>query len=407
VTIRRERRASLWRRLGALAATLLAGCGGGGGGGGIGTLPSGSNVAAVSVDAGPAGTVNTPFVSVKVCAPGGTSCQTIDSILVDTASSGLRIISSALGPLQLPQALDTAGDPLVECIQFADGYSWGPVATADVGIAGETASGIPVQVIGDPAWPSTTVPASCSSGAGALANTVTAFGANGVLGISVFREDCGSGCAGTTPVSGWYYGCPTTGTGCVPVVVDTAAQLQNPVAHFATDNNGVLLQLPAVDPAGAVSLSGVLVFGVGTQSNNAIAAGTILPTDAAGNFSTLFQGQMLSASFIDSGSNGLFFPSTLPMCTSAAASGFYCPTSAQQFSATNSSVAAGSSVSFTVANAEALTQNTAFSVFGTLAGTNPLGSSFDWGLPFFLGRKVYVAIEQQSTSVGAGPWVAY
>jgi hypothetical protein len=32
---------------------------------------------------------------------------------------------------------------------------------------------------------------------------------------------------------------------------------------------------------------------------------------------------------------------------------------------------------------------------------------FDWGLPFFYGRNVYAAVEQQSTPGGSGPYIAY
>ena len=95
------------RRLIALAPLavlgVLAACGGGGGSGTTTPPPppTDSNVAVMTVDAGPPGTnfasVNTPFVSVTICAPGSTSnCQTIDHIEVDTASSGLRILSSVV-----------------------------------------------------------------------------------------------------------------------------------------------------------------------------------------------------------------------------------------------------------------------------------------------------------------------
>src|SRR5512140_2767625 len=104
--------------LGALA--LLVGCGGGGGGGGSSaSLPSGSltgvtpatsqavsparNVLPISVNSGPANTVNLAFTSVTICAPGSSSnCRVVDGIMVDTGSSGLRILSSALAGLSLP-----------------------------------------------------------------------------------------------------------------------------------------------------------------------------------------------------------------------------------------------------------------------------------------------------------------
>ena len=141
---------------------LLASCGGGGGN--LGTPPpppppSGSNVATLTVDAGPAGTINTAFVSVTLCAPGSTTnCQTIGGIEVDTGSFGLRVMSSVLSPtLAAALAQQLAGTvPIAECAQFADGYSWGPVKSADVQISSETAAGLPIQVIGDPSF--TTIP---------------------------------------------------------------------------------------------------------------------------------------------------------------------------------------------------------------------------------------------------------
>jgi hypothetical protein len=36
-----------------------------------------------------------------------------------------------------------------------------------------------------------------------------------------------------------------------------------------------------------------------------------------------------------------------------------------------------------------------------------MNDSFDWGLPFFFGRRVANAIEGATTSVGTGPYVAY
>jgi hypothetical protein len=393
----------------AYAALLLAAaCGGGGGGGsaaGPPPLPSGPNVAPITVDSGPAGTVNTAFVSVTLCAPGTTTCQTIDHVLVDTASSGLRVVASLLdASLVLPAAQDGAGNPLAECMQFADGQSFGSLKLADVKIADEQASSLPVHAIGDPAF---SVPASCS-GLGPPENTVQTLGANGVLGVSIFREDCGAACANTV-IPGTYYSCPAAG--CQPVSVPLASQAQNPVWHFPMDNNGAIVVLRPVDPAGAALVGGALVFGIDTQSNNRLGSAKVLNVDPGlGTFTTIYNTQSLPASFIDSGSNGLFFPdSSLPLCTGALAPGFYCPTALQTRSATLQSVTgATNSVSFNVANANSLlTNNATFVAFASLAGSNPLAGSFDWGLPFFYGRSVFVAIEGQSTSSGPGPFVAY
>jgi len=158
-------------RVGLCAALCLPvlSCGGGAGGSGGstssggstgGTTPTPSNVVSVIVDVGPTSTqpdVNTLFTTVTVCIPGTTTCQTIDHIQVDTGSYGLRILAPVL-TLSLPIQQASNGDSLVECTEFVAAYSWGPVALADVQIAGETASSVPVQVIGDanftnvPAW---------------------------------------------------------------------------------------------------------------------------------------------------------------------------------------------------------------------------------------------------------------
>jgi hypothetical protein len=46
--------------------------------------------------------------------------------------------------------------------------------------------------------------------------------------------------------------------------------------------------------------------------------------------------------------------------------------------------------------------------FATLGGTfSSSTDTFDWGLPFYYGRTVYSAIENATTSVGTGPYVAF
>ncbi|MGB9364088.1 MAG: DUF3443 family protein, partial [Candidatus Sulfotelmatobacter sp.] len=90
---------------------LLAACGGGSSSSSS-TPPNtitttGTNVAPIVVNSGPAASEGFPyangaFANVTVCVPGTSTCQTIDGVLVDTGSSGLRIISSALS-LSLPQ----------------------------------------------------------------------------------------------------------------------------------------------------------------------------------------------------------------------------------------------------------------------------------------------------------------
>ncbi len=391
------------------AAAFAAGCGGGG------SASSSSNEATPAVppnvqpitvdlvDLGLEKRVNLAFTSVTICAPGSSSiCQTIDHVQVDTGSSGLRILSSVLASsLALPKQTGAGGDPIVECFHFADGYSWGPVELADVKLAGEQASAIPIQVIGDPQF--STVPTNCSS-AGAPKNTVQAFGANGILGVGLFQRDCGAFCASSS--IGGYYVCPASG--CRPSVVSLEQQVANPVALFATDNNGVLIQLPSVLGTAAETVSGSLIFGIGTRTNNALDSATILTTNAGtGNFTTIYKNRVISRSFIDAGSNAFVFADeNIPLC----ASGFYCPTATVNLSATNQGAnGATSIVNFSVANADLLlANNPTFAAFNNLGARSPfLATSFDWGLPFFYGRNVFTAIEGKSTPAGNGPYFAY
>ena len=404
-----------------MALLWSAGCGGGSSNSssnsstGVTATPaiasSGSNVAPIAVNAGPDGNyANGAFATVTVCVPGTSTCQTIDGVLVDTGSSGLRILSSVL-TISLPQQKAPDGNAVVECLPFVTSFTWGPVETADVQIAGEKAASVPIQVPSDEDF---TVPSACSNGS-ASADTVSALGANGILGVGLFAQDCGSACAQTGAGNpGLYYECPSSNCASTGTVANEAVaqQVVNPVTMFASDNNGVILELPAVSGVEA-SVSGSLVFGIGTESNNGLGTASVYSTDASGNFTVSYNGQSYSSSFIDSGSNGYFFLTSsltgLPNCSSA--SGFYCPSSAMDFSATNLGTNGTSgSVTFSVANAQTLFSNTSDSAFGNLGGpstNNASTSYFDWGLPFFYGRNVYTAIENASTPGGAGPYWAY
>jgi hypothetical protein len=365
---------------------------------------SGSNVQPITVNAGPDGDyTNGAFTSVTVCVPGTSTCQTIDDVLVDTGSSGLRILSSVL-TVALPQQKASDGNSIVECLPFVSGYTWGPVQTADIKISGETASAVPLQVLSDTDFP---VPTVCSD-QGASQDTLSALGANGLLGVGNFAQDCGGACVSTGADNPeLYYECPSSG--CVVTAESLAAQVVNPVALFATDNNGVILELPSVS-APAASLAGSMVFGIGTQSNNGLSGASVYTTDDFGNFTTTYNNQSYNQSFLDSGSNGLYFLTSgatgIAVCPDAPF--FYCPSNTQNLSATNVGANGTSgSVSFSVANADDLfNANPSATVFVNLAGPNSL-AGFDWGLPFFYGRNVYTAIEGKSTPGGTGPYWAY
>ena len=396
-----------------VASMLTFGCGGAGSSLSEPSQPSttsGSNVQAISVNPGPAAALGPnyyyddgAFTSVTVCAPGSTTnCQTISGILVDTGSSGLRILSSAL-TISLPQQTNSSGDSVAECAVFEDGITWGPVQTADVEIAGEKASSLPLQVIGSPSFP--TVPSDCT-GQGVPENDLAALGANGLLGLGQSIQDCGTYCV-SGPQSADYYSCPSST--CTDATESLAQQVQNPVASFATDNNGVIIELPAVS-APEASVSGSLIFGIGTQSNNGLGGATVFGTDSYGNFNSTYNSTKY-LSFMDSGSNGVYFLNSsatgLPVCNDI--NFLYCPSSTQTISVLNEAEAgtngSNGTASFTVGNADTLLSNVDNAAINSVAGPDP--GAFDFGLPFFFGRNVYVAIEGKSTPGGTGPYSAY
>ncbi|HWI15663.1 MAG TPA: DUF3443 domain-containing protein [Burkholderiales bacterium] len=359
----------------------------------------------ISVDPGPGNSINILFTTVTVCAPGSSAnCQTIDHVVVDTASTGLRIVASVLSPaLSLTQQLDAGNNAVAECAQFAGGYSWGPIKIADVKIAGEQASSVPIQIIGDPAF--TTIPSACSS-TGPAHNSVQTLLANGILGVGYFVQDCGNACVQSAN-AGFYYSCATAA--CQAIALPLSKQVQNPVARFANDNNGVIVQLPAIPDTGAATVTGALIFGIGTRSNNGLGNATVFPVNAStGTFTTVYKGQTLTRSFADSGSNALFFPdSTIPRCSTNTA--FYCPGATLNLSGTiQGTNGTTATINFAIANTNAVLQtNPGASAFNNIGGPVGLPTAFDWGLPFFFGRNVYTAIVGASTPAGTGPYIAF
>ncbi len=341
---------------------------------------------------------NKPCTTVTVCVPGTSTCQTIDDLLVDTGSSGLRIFKQAL-TVQLPPATVASGT-LAECAQWGDASSdWGPVQLASVVMGSEPAVQVPVHVI-DSTFGA--APSSC----GTPETDPASAGFNGILGVGVFAQDCGSGCA-LDGANGVYYAC--TGSSCSGAAVPLASQVQNPVSLLSQDGNGIVVVLPSVPSGGGGAVEGQLLLGIATRSNNVPGKITTYALDANGYFTTTFAGSSYHA-FVDTGSNGYFFPAPptgLPACASPN-DAWFCPASTLTFSATNSDVAAttSGSYSFRVANFDSFARSS-YDVSAEIAGSAPTTAGFDWGLPFHFGRPVFVGIEARRSSLGVGPLVAY
>lgn len=432
--------------------------------GGNTIVTSGNNVAPLVVDAGPTvpleySNVNVAFTTVVVCAPNTTNCVTIPDVQVDIGSTGLRIPASLLTALNLQNVNTTT--PIAECVQFLDeSYFWGSVQVADVKMGGanntgEVASSVPIHVMGDTSLP--TAPSSCSTVTevdgtttpGTEEDSVYYLGANGLLGVGFYEYDCDSlglptgvgsatygigaanACAtSSTPPPGNYYTCPSSV--CSPVTVTASEQIRNPVSMFTTtgDDNGVILELPQVQTGGVSSIpagQGSLVFGIGTQSNNGLGSAVVLPLDSNYNdaawqgITTVYKGVSYPhststlASFLDSGSNGMYFLDEPTTGIATCDGGWYCPESTEALTAANVSVSgSGRETPFNVSNANNLL-NTNDTAFSDLAATVPDPTTttadgyFDWGLSFFFGRNVYTAIwgAPAPSGVPAGPFWAY
>lgn len=374
-----------------------------------------NNTAALVVDGGPTvngasvGYPNGAYASVTVCEPGTITCKTIDHVLVDTGSVGLRVLPSALGSVSLPGQNASDGNPLAECFVQPGGYAWGPVSLARVQVAGEIATSLPVQVIAPTGF--SAAPPSCTGQTtGGALSTVSALKANGILGIGLWVQDCGNACAPGGTLPNTYYSCPSSG--CSPIAVALSQQVTNPVSAFPNDNNGSQIAFPPVFSSGSATAQGTLIFGIGTQPNNALVNVTVYGVTAAGlnagSFVTTFNGNAYAGS-ISSGANANYFlSSAITGFASCPSSGFYCPSADQTVSVTNAGTNGTSgTVMFVVSNGDTLagSGNFAFSNLGGPGGGRTGG--FLFGMPFFYGRVVYTALSGATTTGGTGPYFAY
>jgi hypothetical protein len=400
-------------------------------------IPTSSNQSiplylADSSTTGQYGYQNEPLVSVTICTPNHTSssqCQTISNILLDTGSSGLRIFGSAINSnVQLTQqAISTnlGNENLAECTVFGTGADWGAIQNGDVMMGGQTASNIPIQVININY-------ASLPSGCASLCpdtDPCTA-GYNGILGVGPFVPDCGSTCTSQNDQvnPGIYFGCD--GSGCYDAdegncgsdqtcmyTVAPNQQVSNPVASFSSYNNGISIELPNISASGASAVSGTFTLGVTSPTGVA----GVYPMDPSGltdgnylDFNTTFEGTLYgyqssndTTAFLDSGSNLFFLPANISTCSG---SSLFCPSSTQNLSATVAGYhgSPSNSVSFSIGNAASLTHS-GNSAFNNLGGTS--SSSFDWGLPFFFNRTVYVGFDGSSATINSssitGPYWAF
>lgn len=335
---------------------------------------------------------NRMVVSVTLCDPGTDHCATIDNVMVDTGSTGLRLESSAIPPdLNLPAFTTTDGKPLAECLRFVHDDAWGPLYRTDMRIGGLTAKNLPVQVIADDLRPR---PAECPMSTAKPTS-------NGTLGIGPHLLDCQGACAQNASRPGVFV--KNTGSwqpflGSVPI----ESRLPNPVSLFAQHGNGIVLDLPASPEGGTGEIAGTLTFGVGTAANNGIRGAQILHIDANGLFTTRYGGVDYPESYIDSGTETYILADKgLPQCPGMTWAFCVSP------SRTLETTMVGTDgrmvpVLFTLGDyRDALDRHVgAWDGFAEVAESS--SRAFVWGAPFFLGRRVALVFDGRATGETKG-----
>jgi Protein of unknown function (DUF3443) len=340
------------------------------------------NVVPLTIDSSSPGQ-DIPAIRVTVCIPGTKSCQTLDHIEVDTASTGLRIYSAAL-TVKLPEETEANGNTIGEC---AWNY-WGYMHTADVKIGGLTASRVPIQVI------ETTDPnATKLCGADGDYNPKTY---DGIIGVSPSLVD--------TMLWG-YYSCKAGN--CQNITIDTSLGVGNVVGMFPTDNNGCVVQLPSIPSTGEKAVTGKLIFGIGTRANNQPPKDLLpIALDATwGQFKVESQGKVYESAF-DSGTWSYNVPFlTKDLCPNDTVR--LCPSAPVELPVDILNPAGNVAYLTSIEIADYNKYPAGNMAFDNLGTAWPGSTQLMLGIPYFFGRSIYYAYDQRHISSGLakGPWV--
>lgn len=360
------------------------------------------------------GNINIPCVSVTICSPTNpTSCQTIDNVLIDSGSVGLRIFKSILNSsLVLP--LESAGNSTIaNCVGYGDlSANWGPLAIANITLSNEsTTQSIPIQLIDS----------SYANGGSKclnsfnntrssfhLENSPEEFGFNGILGVAPIIYDNITG----------YFSC--TDSLCLDeteiIHEVTSLLMTNPIAFLPESyGSGITFKLPTLDNNGATNVVGYAIFGVGSNNDNIFESGINIYhiyTDGSSNCNyylficmptTLLTNTTIQYGFLDTGSNFFSFNDDNISNTD----GFYTPNSMRTLYASNTSENGEViTTSFNIANIYNLFNNTNNTAFNN-NGANGFDGFLDYGLPFFFGKTVYICFQDKTCNGIPGPYWAF
>ena len=339
---------------------------------------------------------NAACVSVTVCNPNLLgSCVTVNNILIDSGSFGLRVYSTALGedfadglPMEIKE-----NNPIAECVTYADNTAnWGPIVLANVTLSSSlgtqsTVESLPIQVI-DLTFPGAAE--NCNS----AINTPdpASFGLNGILGVGPLINDDNN-----------YFVC--SGTRCTSTSLSEKNQVSNPIAFMSRNyQNGITFKFPELNSNGGSGAIGYAIFGVGTNVDNTpngsvnyypIDTGATIPI----TMNTLYKGTDISG-FLDTGSNAYFFyDNALPICDD-----WYCPSNQVALTSFNGESLIPNNFYINNSNTLFSTDNGSFS---NLGGPIEFGFYFDYGLSFFFGKTVYICFEGKTCAGRTGPYWAF
>ena len=331
----------------------------------------------------PHGGFNRMVASVTVCEPGTERCATVDDVMVDTGSTGLRLEASAMPTwLRLPAFPGPGGRPLAECLRFVHDTAWGPLYRADVRLGGLTAKGLPLQVIDDQGG---LQPQACP-------RSDVRPTSNGTLGIGHHLYDCQGTCGQRADAPGVFVRdgaewSPSEGA------IEPAYRLPNPVSYLPGHDNGIVIELPASPAGGAREVAGTLTFGVDAVAGDGAGTARILHLDAAGRFTTVLDGRSYPASYIDSGTETYILrDDSLPRCRTMAWA--YCVEPRRTLDAEMVGID-GKRIPtrFGVGNYQGVRERHAGASDDVAEAAEAQSTAFVWGAPFFLGRRVSVVME--------------
>ncbi len=354
------------------------------------------NISVTPNSSGVCSNVNAPCVSVTICDTNNNNCSTVNDILVDTGSYGLRVFSSAISQNTINSLIPQTTNQkyVAECVSYGDGsQNWGGVYNSNVQLSSDAiANNIPIQII-DASFQ--TPPSACAN----AASDPTSFGYNGILGVGVYAQD-----------GGQYFSC--FDNSCTPYNLPTSNQVANPIAFLPNNNNGLTISFNSVSNNGSSNVTGILNFGVNTNSNNTISvANKYNATYSSGLpvFNATYNNSNYSA-FLDTGTNTLSLSNSgINTCNSPYTS-WFCPSSTQaltigNFNSNNAIV----NTTINIANTINLLNsgNTAYNNLGTTIPSGFGGQFIDYGLPFFFGKTVQIVFNGSQSNLGTGPFWAW